>query len=336
MKKIILIPAYKPSHRMTDLVMELKKRSFDVIVVDDGSGRKYEEYFEYADLYAKLIRHKRNKGKGEALKTGLRYIKERYEAPYIIVTADCDGQHRIDDIVKVSEVGEQHPDSLVLGKRELDKTAPFLSRLGNGTTRFYYRVCTGRRIHETQTGLRAFSDRLTDKYIDLPGKRYEYEMDMMLISSDDDIIEVPIETIYFDNNSDSHFDPFKDTLTLWIQYVRYKLPSILTAVVDYALFALAVALTGTFLIPNLIIRTATFILKFVLNKTIKFSEKASFVRYLITSLTIIALDTAALWGLTAIGVNVYPAKLISGILMIGVSIGMRMIFMRSMDENKPQ
>ena len=329
MRKIALIPAYKPSYKMTDLIMELKKRSFEIVAVDDGSGRKYEEVFGYVGLYAQLIRHKVNKGKGEALKTGLRYIKEHYEAPYIVVTADCDGQHRVDDIEKVADEGELYPDSLILGRREMDKTTPFLSRLGNGTTRVYYYVTTGRKIYETQTGLRAFSDKLVDKYIDLPGKRYEYEMDMMLISSDGDIREVPIETVYFDNNADSHFNPFKDTLTLWSEYIRYKIPSLITAAVDYAAFALAVLFSGTFLIPNLIVRTATFVLKYILNKKVKFSEKAGIVRYLVTSLAIILLDTAAIWGFTALGMNVYVAKLISGILMIGVSIGLRMLFMKT-------
>lgn len=329
MRKIALIPAYKPSYKMTDLVMELQKRSFEIVAVDDGSTHKYEEVFGYVGLYAKLIRHKVNKGKGEALKTGLRYIKEHYEAPYIVVTADCDGQHRVEDIVNVAAEGEAYPDSLILGRRELDKTAPFLSRLGNGTTRVYYFATTGRKIYETQTGLRAFSDKLVDKYIDLPGKRYEYEMDMMLISSDGDIREVPIETVYFDNNADSHFNPFKDTLTLWSEYIRYKIPSLITAAVDYAAFVLAALFSGTFLIPNLIVRTATFVLKYILNKKVKFSEKAGIVRYLVTSLAVILLDTAVIWGFTALGMNVYVAKLISGILMIGVSIGMRMLFMRT-------
>lgn len=330
MKKIVLIPAYKPSHRMNDLVMELKKLSFEIILVDDGSGRKYEETFEFAGAYAGLIRHRVNKGKGEALKTGLRYIKKHFEAPYIVVTADCDGQHRVEDIVKVADAGEQYPESLILGKRELTKSAPFLSRLGNGTTRLYYFVTTGRKIYETQTGLRAFSDKLVDKYIDLPGKRYEYEIDMMLISSDADIRQVQIQTVYFDNNADSHFDPFKDTLTLWIQFVRYKIPSLLTAGIDYAAFALIYLISGAFLIPNLIVRTATFIIKYVLNRKVKFAEKAELFRYLITSAAIILLDTGVIWGFSALGMNVYLAKLISGILMIGVSIGLRMLFMRSL------
>lgn len=328
MRRIALIPAYKPAYTMTDLVMELKKRSFDVVLVDDGSGHTFDEIFGYAGLYAKLLRHKVNKGKGEALKTGLRYIKEHFEAPYTVVTADCDGQHRVEDIEKVSIEGQAHPDSLVLGKRVLSKSAPLKSRLGNGTTRFYYFVTTGRKVYETQTGLRAFSDGMIDRYIDLPGKRYEYEMDMMLISSDLEIREVPIETVYINNNADSHFRPFKDTLTLWSEYLRYKLPSLITAAADYAAFALAVIFSGSFLIPNLIVRTATFLLKFILNKAVKFSEKAGVVRYLVTSLVIILLDTGVILGLSELGMNIFLAKLLSGILMIGVSVGMRILFQK--------
>lgn len=328
MRTVALIPAYKPSYTLNDVVMELKKRSFDVVVIDDGSGHKYDDIFEVAGAYAKVLSHKVNKGKGEALKTGLAYIKNNYEAPFTVVTADCDGQHRVEDIIKVASVANDHPDSLVLGRRELDKSAPLKSRLGNGATRLFYHLTTGRKIYETQTGLRGFSDRLIDRYIALPGRRYEYEMEVMLISSDIDIIETEIQTVYLDNNAATHFHPVKDTLTLWREFIRYKIPSLLSAAVDYIAFVLAVFFSGTFLIPNLCVRAGSFLLKYILNRNIKYAEKAGLVRYLITALVITLLDTGVLWLLTQIGVNVCLSKFISGVLMVGVSIGMRMLFQR--------
>ncbi len=328
MRTIALIPAYKPNERLIDLVMELKKRGIDPVVVDDGSSHKFDEIFDYVAAYARVVRYSPNKGKGEALKHGLSYIKEHFEKPYVVVTADADGQHRVEDIIKVSQVASEHKSTLVLGKRILGRSAPFKSRLGNGTTRLFYYLTTGRRIYETQTGLRAFDDSLLDRYIDLPGHRYEYEMDVMLISSDIDIIETQIETVYFDNNSASHFRAVKDTHLLHREYARYKIPSLITAVFDYLAFALTVLLTHTFLIPNICVRTASFILKFILCRTVKFSEKAGLLRYLLTSAAVIILDTLVIWGFSAIGMNVFIAKLISGILMIGVSIGLRILFER--------
>ena len=213
MQKIALIPAYCPENRMIELIKELDTRGFAVVVIDDGSGEEYDEIFTAARQYASVKRYTPNRGKGEALKCGMRYINERYQAPYTVITADADGQHRVEDIVKVADAAAEHPDSLILGKRLLDKSAPIKSRIGNGITRVLYRLTTGRRIYETQTGLRAFSDRLLPRFLKLPGHRYEFEIDMILDASNADIIEVDIQTVYFDNNAASHFRPLQDTVS---------------------------------------------------------------------------------------------------------------------------
>ena len=149
MQKIALIPAYCPENRMIGLIKELDTRGFAVVVIDDGSGEEYDELFTAAQQYASVKRYTPNRGKGEALKCGMRYIKERYQAPYTVITADADGQHQVEDIVKVADAAAEHPDSLILGKRLLDKSAPIKSRIGNGITRVLYRLTTGRRIYET-------------------------------------------------------------------------------------------------------------------------------------------------------------------------------------------
>ena len=65
-----------------------------------------------------------------------------------------------------------------------------------------------------------------------------------------------------------------------------------------------------------------------MNKAIPFSENVSAGRFLLTSAILLLCDTAAMWGLTAIGLNIYAAKLISCVLIICVSILVRMMFMR--------
>ena len=78
MKNIALIPAYRPDERLAQLVSELMGNSAEVIVVDDGSGSEYSRFFE---LPCRVISYPDNKGKGGALKTGLKYIYENYKAP---------------------------------------------------------------------------------------------------------------------------------------------------------------------------------------------------------------------------------------------------------------
>lgn len=328
MQRIALIPAYCPEDRMIPLVKELYERNFSVVIVDDGSGADFDDIFAEASAFADVRRYHPNRGKGEALKYGLRRIKEAFQPPYTVVTADADGQHRVEDIVKVSETAVGHPDSLVLGKRNLDKSTPIKSRIGNGISRVLYLLTTGRRIYETQTGLRAFSDRLLPRFLTLPGHRYEYEIDMILDASDLDIIETEIQTVYFDNNSASHFRPFADTVSLDKEFFRYKLPSLIAGAAGYLLFFVLALVLHTWLMPCIIARVFCQLLKAVLNKAIRFSENVPVGRFLLTSLILLLCDTCIMWGLTSLGVNIYIAKLLSSLLMIPVGILVRMLFMR--------
>lgn len=328
MQKIALIPAYCPEDRMIDLLKKLSELNFSVLVIDDGSGENYDAIFNKASQYADVKRYQSNRGKGEALKYGLRCIAEIFQPPYTVVTADADGQHRVEDIVKVSETATMHPDSLILGKRNLGKTAPVKSRIGNGITRVLYRLTTGRKIYETQTGLRAFSDRLLPRFLKLPGHRYEFEIDMILECADTEIIETEIKTVYFDNNAASHFRPFADTVSLNKEFLRYKLPSLTAGLAGYLLFVILATFMRSWLVPCVIARVCCILLKAILNKAISFSEKLPIGRYLITSAIVLICDVAMMWGLTALGMNIYLAKLLSSLLMIGVSTIARMLYMR--------
>lgn len=328
MQRIVLIPAYCPEDRMIPLLKALHELNFSIVVVDDGSGAEYDGIFDEASLYADVKRCQPNRGKGEALKYGLGCIKGQFQPPYTVVTADADGQHRVEDIIKVSETAVQHPDSLVLGKRDLDKSTPIKSRIGNGISRVLYHLTTGRKIYETQTGLRAFSDRLLPRFLKLPGHRYEFEIDMILDASDLDIIEIGIETVYFNNNAASHFRPIEDTVSLDKEFFRYKLPSIIAGAAGYLLFVVLALFMHAWLLPCVIARVFAQMLKLILNKAVSFSEKPSIGRFLLTSAILLLCDTAAMWGFTALGVNIYAAKLISCFLMICVSISVRMLFMR--------
>lgn len=80
-------------------------------------------------------------------------------------------------------------------------------------TRFVYRLASGVKVHDTQIGLRAYSCRLLPWMLEVKGNRYEYEMNVLLECPKVDIPtrEVPIKTIYLDDNKSSHFDTVKDS-----------------------------------------------------------------------------------------------------------------------------
>ena len=201
-QNIILIPAYEPEDILIKLVKELSKEEFNILIVDDGSGPKYQEIFNKCAKYAKVISYEPNEGKGYALKTGLKYIKDNYKDPYVIVTMDSDGQHSIKDAKRLIQECTQNRKALILGKRIRSKKTPLRSRIGNGITRVVYRITTGLDIYDTQTGLRAFSNELLDYLLNIEGNRFEYEMNVLLKCAKDKIKmkEIEIETIYIDNN----------------------------------------------------------------------------------------------------------------------------------------
>ena len=80
-KRIALIPAYEPDEQLVALAEELEREDFAVIVVNDGSGADSADVFREAARWAQVLTHPRNRGKGAALKTGLRYIAAHFDVP---------------------------------------------------------------------------------------------------------------------------------------------------------------------------------------------------------------------------------------------------------------
>ena len=134
-KFIALIPAYKPSDVLLTLVRDFISNGFVVVVVNDGSGMEYKHIFEECASCVILLTHDINKGKGGALKTGLRYISEHMPDTSTIVTVDADGQHRVEDALKIAHLASKEKNTLVLGSRKLNHNIPLRSKFGNAITR---------------------------------------------------------------------------------------------------------------------------------------------------------------------------------------------------------
>jgi dolichol-phosphate mannosyltransferase len=213
--------------------------------VDDGStsGGEFLDRLE-KDGSATVLHHGANQGKGSALKTGIRWMKEHGFDE--VITADADGQHALSDIVHMAQEMERSPGQLLLGVRDTSKMPP-RSKMGNQLTRVLFRILYGICLQDTQTGLRGIP--LTEDslpgLLDLPGDRYEYEMEMLLHSPElfpEGIREIPIRTIYEDNNKSSHFRPIRDGAKIYSVLLcnlpGFLLTSLLSFGVDYALFNL--------------------------------------------------------------------------------------------------
>lgn len=242
----ILIPSYKPDHLLIELLIKLKGEGFDAVVVNDGSGDEYDEIFKEAEKYAILLKHDHNRGKGAALRLGFTYINLNPNNHKYVITCDSDGQHAVKDIVRMNDKLHE-TDNVVFGCRSFGKDVPKRSRCGNNMSRLNRTLITKEYIQDDQCGLRGFPIKYVFHLIPVQGDHYEYEMNVIcaLQIKRIKIVELPIETIYLNNNESSHFKPNLDTFriqrTIWINAL---VPLVC------ALLSIAMLLVFNILLPN--------------------------------------------------------------------------------------
>ena len=219
---VVIIPAYEPRTEFVDYAKEVSTHAARVVVINDGSGPEYDPIFDELSKIPNLtcLKHEVNRGKGCALKTAFAYCTEELPEHSVLVTADCDGQHAAEDVLRVYEAARANTDKLVLGSRNFNlPNIPRKSRVGNSMFRVSYRVIYGLPVYDTQTGLRGFSPALAKAYLSVPGERFEYEMGMLIYSKRDGIpiLEVPIRTIYPENPKDhvTHYRAIWDGMKIW-------------------------------------------------------------------------------------------------------------------------
>ena len=156
----VVIPAYEPDERMTNLLEDLQREGiFPIVIVNDGSSHDYDELFETAEkkFGAVVLRHSKNIGKGAALKTAFSYCLEKFSGIIGCVTADCDGQHSVRDIGMIRSELALLSGTLILGVRDFDSEndlIPAKSRFGNNLTKKVFKKLYKLYISDTQTGLR--------------------------------------------------------------------------------------------------------------------------------------------------------------------------------------
>lgn len=160
-KVTVIIPAYNEEISIGSVVLSAKKFADTVIVVDDGSQDRTSKIAELAG--AKVIKHHFNEGKGAALRTGFKAIKNTdfgAQNSDIIVTMDSDGQHNPEEIPKLIKPIENREADIVNGSRYIkgrEKNTPIYRRFGQTVLDKATNVGSGIPITDSQSGFRAFT-----------------------------------------------------------------------------------------------------------------------------------------------------------------------------------
>ncbi len=317
----VLIPALDPDVLLIDYVKDLRAAGFcRIIVINDGSRAEKTDIFKTleSELGCDVIVHEVNMGKGRALKDGFAFANEKYgeeEGYRGVICADSDGQHSVGDVIKLSDLLDSvSVPSLILGCRNFDLDfVPERSRKGNKITTFTFKLLYGKHISDTQTGLRGISRELADEYVTLDGDRFEYETNMLIyaVRRSHNIVEEPIETIYINNNSESHFRPFVDSFKiyklLFAGVFKFFLSGVASMLLDQGLANLLfyVVFGSSFAFgAKAIARAVSALFNFTLNKNFVFKAKNDAgkqgVRYAVLCVLQLLVSSTAVWILTGL------------------------------------
>jgi glycosyltransferase involved in cell wall biosynthesis len=221
MRACAIIPAFEAARTVGDVVrsvMEVWPAREAVLVVDDGSRDGTAEVARQAG--ARVLIHPQNRGKGAALRTGM--ASARVAGFDACVTVDADGQHPASEALKLL-VAEPDPRALVLGVRDLAAAgAPRANQVSNQISNFFLSLFTGRRLADTQCGLRRYP---LSASLDLDarddGYAFEAEVILRAVATGVRIVEVPVRVVYPpEHERVTHFDSVRDPARIVTRVVK--------------------------------------------------------------------------------------------------------------------
>ena len=330
---VLLIPAYRPGGALPALVEAVRGEFDGVVVVDDGSGVGFASVFDACRVT--VLRHGVNRGKGAALKTGFSHIAAVFPG-FGVVTADADGQHLAADVLRVGgRLTGRSEGVLVLGARQFGAGTPGRSLVGNRVARGLVWLLLGRRLTDTQTGLRGIPPRLLGALGRIPADGYEFELDMLNAAADLSvpIEEVPIATVYEPGNPTSHFRPLRDSLRIGLVLARFSLLSLATAALDNTVFVLGLRAGLAVAGAQVAARMASVLFHYPLARGVVFQSTWSHLATLPLYLGLVAVSGTASYHLLGMlrehfGWTVLGAKLAAetGLLLVNFWIQRDLIF----------
>jgi len=288
-KIAILIPSFNPNHNLLDFVKDLSTNKWsEIVLINDGSSEESQIVFDSCKTIKNvhIINHSKNQGKGVALKTGIKYLSNKSNRIDGLITVDSDGQHLVKDINKIAKSAIYKKNNVFFGIRLFDKNTPFKSSFGNKLTKNLLYLLNGISINDSQTGLRYLPISILDGLLKLPGEKYEYELECLFAIKDlgYSITEIPITTVYIDNNSGSHFRPLIDSARIYLVFLKFSLSSLLSFVIDIGMFILFFFYFESIYIATMISRIISGIFNFTINRSFVFNinKKSKLLKELIS------------------------------------------------------
>lgn len=332
-KYAFVIPVYNPDEKLLEVINEIEAKSDNqIFIIDDGSRSETQYIFEEIKQNKNIIFLKQavNLGKGAALKMVFNHILVNFPNIEGVVTLDSDGQHSIQDCLRVLHALEDNDDAFVLGYRTFSKDIPLKSYVGNNISKFIYKIILGRSFKDTQTGLRGLSKSFMKQCLTIKSNRFEFETEQLAISVNNNIetVEIPIETIYIENNKASSFRPLVDSFKIYFVLFRYGLSSIITAVVDFIIFMIALSFGANIFMANMLARTVSIGVQFTLLDKYVFYTKAKIMNFILFASYVYIMGIMSAWTQISAIENLNMPVIAAKIIVEGILFFVNFAFLR--------
>jgi len=198
----IILPVYNPAEGWEDIVLAKSKElaalyldmDFEVMVVNDGStspamiGARRKLQPEGI----KLIEYNPNKGKGEALRTGV-----KSSSGGLVLYTDIDFPYTMTSITKVIDLLKNEKADVVIGVKDQNyyTHVPPIRRFISRAFRFFVRLFLQIPTDDTQCGLKGFNQKGKDVFLKTTIDRYLFDLEFVFLSSRDKAISIKIQEI---------------------------------------------------------------------------------------------------------------------------------------------
>ena len=243
MKITIGIPAYNEEKNIAKIIVQLKKVADQILVCDDGSTDSTSEIAE--SLGAIVIKHPKNLGYGSAIRSI--FLKSREINAEILVTIDADGQHKIEDVKKVTKPIVDGQADISIGSRFLEEgdNAPKYRKLGINIITKVTNSSLSEKITDAQSGFRAYNNKVLQSLT--PSDSGMGISTEILIKSSNlglKIAEVPTEIQYEgETSSQNPISHGTGVLISTLKYISIERPLVFYGIPSFIFFIIGLTFT---------------------------------------------------------------------------------------------
>ena len=238
------IPAFNEEKNIAAIITKLADITDTIIVCNDGSSDLTSDIAEKMGAF--VINHEKNLGYGAAIRSI--FLKAKELDGDILVTFDADGQHRIEDIEKVTKPIIDQEVDLVIGSRFLDeseKEVPRYRKVGIKVITKITNASIKKQLTDSQSGFRAYSKKvLAELNPSELGMGISTEILIKASSKNFRITEVPIKILYTgDTSTHNPVSHGSSVILSTIKYTSIEHPLKFYGIPSMILFIIGISFT---------------------------------------------------------------------------------------------